>query len=52
VNDSAQDDRRFNASVSTSVGSTWPVEELAVVAAYGEVVWSWHPLLMLSLAEI
>ena len=21
------------------------------VAAYGEVVWSWHPLLMLSLAE-
>jgi hypothetical protein len=21
-------------------------------AAYGEVVWSWHPLLMLSLAEV
>ena len=24
---------------------------MAEVAAYGEVVWSWHPLLMLSLAE-
>ena len=34
-----------------STGSTWSVETLAEVAAYGEVVWSWHPLLMLSLAE-
>ena len=34
-----------------SAGSTWLVEALAEVAAYGEVVWSWHPLLMLSLAE-
>ena len=32
-------------------GSTWPVEGLVEVAAYGEVVWSWHPLLMPSLAE-
>jgi hypothetical protein len=44
-----QDERRFNASVKTSVGGTWPVEGLVEVAAYGEVVWSWHPLLMLSL---
>ena len=32
-----------------STGSTWSVETLVEVAAYGEVVWSWHPLLMLSL---
>ena len=31
-----------------SADSTWSVETLAEVAAYGEVVWSWHPLLMLS----
>ena len=31
-----------------STGSTWSVETLVEVAAYGEVVWSWHPLLMLS----
>jgi hypothetical protein len=29
-------------------GSTWSVEGLVEVAAYGEVVWSWHPLLMSS----
>jgi hypothetical protein len=34
-----------------STGSTWSVETLVEVAAYGEVVWSWHPLLMPSLAE-
>jgi hypothetical protein len=34
-----------------SADSTWSVETLAEVAAYGEVVWSWHPLLMPSLAE-
>jgi hypothetical protein len=33
----------------TSAGGTWPVEAFGEVAAYGEVVWSWHPLLMLSL---
>ena len=32
-----------------STGSTWSVETLVEVAAYGEVVWSWHPLLMPSL---
>jgi hypothetical protein len=32
----------------TSAGGTWPVEGLAKVAADGEVVWSWHPLLMSS----
>jgi hypothetical protein len=31
-----------------SADSTWSVEILVEVAAYGEVVWSWHPLLMLS----
>jgi hypothetical protein len=30
------------------MGSTWSVEALAEVAADGEVVWSWHPLLMSS----
>ena len=34
-----------------SADSTWSVESFGEVAAYGEVVWSWHPLLMLSLAE-
>jgi hypothetical protein len=34
-----------------SADGTWSVETLVEVAAYGEVVWSWHPLLMLSLAE-
>ena len=48
---SAQDERRFNAFAKILAGSTWLVEALAEVAAYGEVVWSWHPLLMLSLAE-
>jgi hypothetical protein len=28
-----------------------PLRALVEVAAYGEVVWSWHPLLMPSLAE-
>ena len=28
-----------------------PSRALVKVAAYGEIVWSWHPLLMLSLAE-
>jgi hypothetical protein len=32
----------------TSDGSTWPAEAMMEVAAYGEVVWSWHPLLMSS----
>ena len=32
-----------------SAGSTWLVEGLAEEAADGEVVWAWHPLLMLSL---
>jgi hypothetical protein len=26
--------------------------ETSGIDAYGEVVWSWHPLLMLSLAEV
>jgi hypothetical protein len=29
-----------------------PVDASGEVAAYGEVVWSWHPLLMSSLAEM
>jgi hypothetical protein len=45
------DERRFNAFAKILAGSTWLVEALVKVAAYGEVVWSWHPLLMLSLAE-
>jgi hypothetical protein len=44
----AQDERRFNAFARSSIGGTWPVEGLVEVAAYGEVVWSWHPLLMSS----
>jgi hypothetical protein len=31
-----------------SSDSTWSAAVLVEVAAYGEVVWSWHPLLMLS----
>jgi hypothetical protein len=31
-----------------SADSTWSAAVLVEVAAYGEVVWSWHPLLMLS----
>jgi hypothetical protein len=44
-----QDERCFNAFAKTPAGSTWLVEGLVEEAAYGEVVWSWHPLLMLSL---
>jgi hypothetical protein len=44
----AQDERRFNAFFKTSDGSTWLAEAMSKVAAYGEVVWSWHPLLMSS----
>ncbi len=32
----------------TSAGRTRPVEAFGEVAAYGEVVWSWHPLPMSS----
>jgi hypothetical protein len=46
--DGVQDERRFNAFARASAGSTWLVEEMAEDAAYGEVVWFWHPLLMLS----
>jgi hypothetical protein len=42
------DERRFNAFAKVSVGSTWLAEVVVEVAAYGEVVWSWHPLLMSS----
>jgi hypothetical protein len=48
----ARDERRFNAFGKILAGGTWLVEELVKVAAYGEVVWSWHPLLMSSLAEM
>ncbi len=48
----AQDERRFNAFAKSSTGGTWLVEGVVEVAAYGEVVWSWHPLLMPSLAEM
>ena len=41
----------INAFAKILAGSTWLVEALAEVAAYGEIVWSWHPLLMPSLAE-
>jgi hypothetical protein len=47
--DGVQDEQCFNASVRTSAGNTWLVEGLFEEAAYGEVVWFWHPLLMLSL---
>jgi hypothetical protein len=46
------DERRFNASAKIRRAAHGPSKALAAVAAYGEVVWSWHPLLMLSLAEI
>jgi hypothetical protein len=42
------DERRFNAFAKTSAGRTRRVEAFGEVAAYGEVVWSWHPLLMSS----
>ena len=44
----AQDERCFNAFFKTSDGCTWLTEATTRVAAYGEVVWSWHPLLMSS----
>jgi hypothetical protein len=46
------DERRFNASAKIRRAAHGPSKTLAEVAADGEVVWSWHPLLMLSLAEI
>ena len=45
------DERRFNAFAKTRRAAHGPLRALVRVAAYGEVVWSWHPLLMLSLAE-
>ena len=45
------DERRFNASAKTRRAAHGSSRALVEVAAYGEVVWSWHPLLMLSLAE-
>ena len=41
------DERRFNV-FQNFCGRTWPVGGLVEVAAYGEVVWSWHPLLVSS----
>jgi hypothetical protein len=41
------DDRRFKAFARTSVGIL-PIGVKVEGAAYGEVVWSWHPLLMSS----
>src|SRR3954471_18926681 len=46
------DEQRFNASAKIRRAAHGPSKSLAEVAADGEVVWSWHPLLMLSLAEI
>ena len=46
------DERRFNASAKTRRAAHGSSRALVEVAAYGEVVWSWHPLLMLSLAEM
>jgi hypothetical protein len=46
------DERRFNASAKTRRAAHGSSRALVEVAAYGEVVWSWHPLLMPSLAEI
>jgi hypothetical protein len=48
VIDRRADERRFNAFAKILAGSTWLAEALVEVAAYGEVVWSWHPLLMPS----
>jgi hypothetical protein len=45
------DERRFNAFARIRRTAHGPSRALVEVAAYGEVVWSWHPLLMLSLAE-
>ena len=45
------DERRFNASAKTRRAAHGSSRALVEVAAYGEVVWSWHPLLMPSLAE-
>jgi hypothetical protein len=45
---SAQDERRLNASVRISAGSTGQPKFLVVEAAYGKTVWSWHPLLVSS----
>jgi hypothetical protein len=47
--DGVQDERCFNASVGTSAGKARLAEGLIEEAAYGEAVWSWHPLLMPSL---
>jgi hypothetical protein len=47
--DGVQDERCFNASVGTSAGNTRLAEGSIEEAAYGEAVWSWHPLLMPSL---
>ena len=41
------DDRRFKAFARTSVGIS-PVGGAGEGAAYGEVVWFWHPWLMSS----
>ena len=46
------DERRFNAFAKAWRTAHGPRRILAEVAAYGEVVWSWHPLLMPSLAEV
>jgi hypothetical protein len=48
VKDNAQDERRFNAFAKTSAGAHGRSKRLVEVAADGEVVWSWHPLLMSS----
>src|SRR5215207_6865476 len=47
--DGVQDERCFNASVGTSAGNTRLADGSIEEAAYGEAVWSWHPLLMPSL---
>ena len=41
------DDRRFKAFARTSAGIS-PIGVAVEGAAYGEVVWFWHPLLMSS----
>ena len=46
--DGVQDERCFNASVRIPAGSTWLAGGGTEEAAYGEVVWAWHPLLMSS----
>jgi hypothetical protein len=42
------DERRFNASAKIRLAAHGWSKGLVEVAAYGEVVWSWHPLLMSS----